>query len=366
MIWHPFFVALLLLWSRELVEAAFSPGRQPPPTVTGTLHKRSFFYVGQTYKVNEDASGSISFGQIYVERLTPAEVTKALPLLFIHGSGMTATNFLNTPDGQMGWADYFLSKGYEVYLIDQPSRGRSPWRQSIDGPQINFDTHMVERLFTATKRFNLWPQASLHTQWPGNGSVGASKKMKAAGSELLDMIGPAIVITHSQAGQFGLILADSRPNLVKALISLEPSGPPFVNAIYPSPAPSRPYGLTEIPIIFKPPITTPSTLQPTAVNVTAHTPGSWLYTCYQQVAPARQLENLAAVQMLVVTAESGYHAVYDECTVNFLRQGGVERLDFLKLEDVGIRGNGHMFFMELNGLEIAEEVGRWMETLSPM
>lgn len=29
-------------------------------------------------------------------------------------TGMTGTNFLNTPDGRLGWADYFLSKGYEV------------------------------------------------------------------------------------------------------------------------------------------------------------------------------------------------------------------------------------------------------------
>jgi hypothetical protein len=31
---------------------------------------------------------------------------------------------------------------------------------------------MVESRFTATQRFKLWPQASFHTQWPGNGTVG--------------------------------------------------------------------------------------------------------------------------------------------------------------------------------------------------
>lgn len=29
-------------------------------------------------------------------------------------TGMTGTNFLNLPDGRVGWADYFLCKGYEV------------------------------------------------------------------------------------------------------------------------------------------------------------------------------------------------------------------------------------------------------------
>jgi hypothetical protein len=34
------------------------------------------------------------------------------------------------------------------------------------------DTFTIETHFTATQLFNLYPQASLHTQWPGNGTVG--------------------------------------------------------------------------------------------------------------------------------------------------------------------------------------------------
>jgi len=69
--------------------------------------------------------------------------------------------------------------------------------------------------------------------------------MKHAGSALLDRIGPAILLTHSQAGQFGWILADARPSKVKAIIAIEPMGPPFTNAIFPPLTPARPYGLTE-------------------------------------------------------------------------------------------------------------------------
>ena len=43
---------------------------------------------------------------------------------------------------------------------------------------------------------------------------------------LLDKIGPAILLTHSQSGAFGWPVADARPNLVKALVAVEPSGPP--------------------------------------------------------------------------------------------------------------------------------------------
>jgi pimeloyl-ACP methyl ester carboxylesterase len=44
---------------------------------------------------------------------------------------------------------------------------------------------------------------------------------------LLTKIGPAILLTHSQAGAFGWPVADARPDLVKAIVAVEPSGPPF-------------------------------------------------------------------------------------------------------------------------------------------
>lgn len=79
----------------------------------------------------------------------------------------------------------------------------------MDGPQIIFDALKIEKRFTATQRFQLWPQASLLTQWLGNGSVGddtfdkfyssivpalvstreACEKIKHAGSALLDRVG---------------------------------------------------------------------------------------------------------------------------------------------------------------------------------
>jgi len=71
-----------------------------------------------------------------------------------------------------------------------------------------------------------------------------------------------------------------------------------------------------------------------------------------QTEPARQLVNLADISVVVVTAEASYHAAYDECTVRFLKQAGV-MVSWLRLADQGIRGNGHMMFMEKNNLSIA-------------
>jgi hypothetical protein len=46
--------------------------------------------------------------------------------------------------------------------------------------------------------------------------------------------------------------------------------------------------------------------------------------------------------------------------VDYLTQAGVAT-EFLDLPKVGIRGNGHMMFMELNNLEIAERILAWVE-----
>ncbi|EIW82460.1 alpha beta-hydrolase [Coniophora puteana RWD-64-598 SS2] len=337
-------------------------------------HTRRYLYVGGEY--SRQGSSAISHGQMYVEHLVPVEVTKQHPLLFIHGDGMSGTNFLNTPEGKPGWADFFMRQGYEVYIVDQPARARSPWQSTLDGNTSTFDTYMIESHFTATQYYKLWPHAELHTQWPGNGSRGdpifdafyrstlprltsaveTSRLMKTAGSKLLDTIGkPVILFTHSQSGQFGWILADSRPNHIHSIVALEPIGPPFQNAVFGT-DPARPFGLTEIPVQFSPPIQSPQDLGPlVAID---HGPN---YTCLLQHSPARQLTNVSKVPVFMVTSESGYHSVYDGCTVQFLRDAGVDVLH-LRLEDLGIKGNGHMMFMEKNSEEIADVVLGWISS----
>ena len=131
-------------------------------------------------------------------------------------------------------------------------------------------------------------------------------------------------------------------------------GPPFINAVFPPFTPARPYGLTEIPLVFSPPIQSSADLQTIVVSSSAN------FTCIQQASPPRKLANLHNIRVLVVTSEAGYHAVYDDCSVEFLRGAGVD-VDHIRLADVGIHGNGHMMFMEKNNLQIANEVVRkWL------
>lgn len=92
------------------------------------------------------------------------------------------------------------------------------------------------------------------------------------GAALLDRIGPSILIMHSQAGPLRFLIADARPSLVKALISLEPQGPPFEDRVITnSTAITRPYGLTNIPLPTTHPSPRPRTEAPATPTSTSRT-----------------------------------------------------------------------------------------------
>lgn len=153
---------------------------------------------------------------------------------------------------------------------------------------------------------------------------------------------------------------------MKGYVAIEPSGPPFQNYGGPPFAPGyvsspgqlvRPYGLTSLPLSYDPPIGADDTLLHRE-NVTA--PSADLSPCIQQKAPARRLENISRVPVLLMTSEASYHAVYDHCTVAYLRQAGVQ-VDDYDLPKRGIHGNGHFIFMEKNNLPVAELIRPWID-----
>ena len=106
--------------------------------------------------------------QMYVEALFPKQQLHPFPVVFFHGAGQTNVNWMITPDGRMGWADYFVSKGYAVYLCEQPSRGRSAYHPEDNGPRMY---HSLESLQRFMSDAGAWPQSARHTQWPGEGTL---------------------------------------------------------------------------------------------------------------------------------------------------------------------------------------------------
>jgi pimeloyl-ACP methyl ester carboxylesterase len=346
-----------------------------------SLAREGYLFAGAKYATVNGQR--IMTGQIYAEYQIPSRQTHRWPILMIHGFGQSGTNFTGTPDGREGWAQYFLRQGYAVYIIDQPGRGRSAYQTDVYGAQTPPDLENVQRRFVAPERYNLWPQARLHTQWPGKAAPGdpdfdqfyASQLPSIPIAEatifnrdaivaLLDKIGPAIVMTHSQSGGFGWPVADMRPELVKAVVALEPSGPPFFD-IENIGAPDwfrdaatsyRIWGPTAAPLTYSPPAANASELAIVREEVSE---GKDVVRCWLQKAPARQLPNLQKMPILIVTAEASYHATYDHCTVKYLEQAGVHPT-WIKLGDAGIHGNGHMLMLEKNNMEIAETMSRWL------
>ena len=366
-----------LLSTLAFVPARAEPPKLPVPAVDqSAVAQRGYFYVGGKY-VGEPGK-EIMQGQIYVEVLAPKDVRRPYPLVLIHGAAQTATNWMGTPDGRKGWAEYFVEQGYIVYMIDQPMRGRSAWHPG-DGPTRMFTAEQEAFQFTANAVKGTWPQAKKHTQWPGDGPNKGQKgdpifdafyatqvetvtnveetqrRNQDAGAVLLDKIGPAIVLTHSQSGTYGWLIADARPQLVKGVIAIEPSGPPFEATIIAT-GKARAFGPTDIPITYDPPVKEASELA--VEREAAEDPE--LFACWMQKAPARQLVNLKHIPVVVMAAEASYHQVYDHCTAKYLTQAGV-KTEYIKLQDKGIRGNGHMVMIEKNNLDIAHVIDEWVQ-----
>jgi pimeloyl-ACP methyl ester carboxylesterase len=344
-------------------------------------------FAGGKYSTVKDAR--VMGGQIYAEFQIPARRKHPYPIVFIHGGAQTGTNFTGTPDGREGWAQFFLRQGYAVYVVDQAGRGRSAYLDSVYGPQATQNVDFVLHRFTAIENYNQWPQAHLHTQWPGKGTPGDpffdqffASQVQAMVSyslqqqfssegilALLEKIGPAILLTHSQSGAIGWPVADARPDRVKAIVAVEPSGPPFYN-VDNVPGPElfrdaadqqRPWGIAAGPLTYSPPAATASDLAMVRQDQ-ADAPD--VSRCWMQKSPARQLPNLQKVPILVVTSEASYHAAYDHCTVKYLEQAGVN-VTWIKLAEIGIHGNGHMMMLEKNNLEIAAVMSRWMDKKIP-
>src|SRR5688500_14225084 len=122
--------------------------------------------------IDRSIEGSPTVGQMYAEFWIPQTLRCPYPVVMIHGNWQTGTNFTATPDGREGWAQYFLRSGYAVYVVDQVARGRSAHFSMSQGKVGPADLARTERRFIAPERFNLWPQAKRHTQWPGSGKPG--------------------------------------------------------------------------------------------------------------------------------------------------------------------------------------------------
>jgi pimeloyl-ACP methyl ester carboxylesterase len=349
------------------------------------LARDGFMYVGA--KTMQVDGREYFYGQMYVEIKIPAHQTHPYPIIMVHGGSMSGTNYTGTPDGREGWAQYFVRRGYAVYVVDQPGRGRSGFLTAASGPMRNSERSNSASRFVSQEKFKLWPQATLHTQWPGTGAADDPATLQLAMSQLpaiedfnqqqplnrdalialMEKIGPSILLTHSQAGAFTWPVADARPDLVKAILAIEPNGPPFYQVEFIG-APdwfkqgplALPYGISILPLTYAPAVSAPSDLQ---IAQQDKADGPDLVRCWLQRDLPRQLPRLT-MPILVLSSEASYHAPYDHCTVKYLEQAGVKPT-FIRLADRGIHGNSHMLMVEKNNKDSAAVIEQWLDQALP-
>ncbi|MGU3544238.1 alpha/beta hydrolase [Methylobacterium sp. A52T] len=369
-----------------------APPRAAEPGPAEPVTRAGYFYIGGRYQKLGDKT--VMVGQMFVQSRTPARVTQPYPVVMVHGLAQTGVNYLATADGRPGWVQRFVEKGYQVYVVDQVGRGRSGTNPEVYGPYDRLGTRSLERTHTAPEVYDLYPQAKLHTRWPGGAGVQgnaafdqffASQVPFLANSQqteewvdpalvaLLDRIGPAILLTHGQAALFGWAASDARPDLVKAHVAVEPNGPPFFDVQFrggkefwekTGDGRARAYGLTRMPLTFDPPVRAPEDLTVAQAakgsdSKSDNRAADGRIRCWLQGEPVRSLPNLAKVPAVVVTAEASFHATYDDCTVAFLTQAGA-RPDVVRLADRGLHGNGHMMMLETNSDAVADVLAGWL------
>ncbi|MCC2033187.1 alpha/beta fold hydrolase [Microbacterium allomyrinae] len=330
------------------------------PLVPATL--RGHFWVGSETRATD--AGTVPFGQMYVEWESPARETGQLPVVLVHGGGGQGLDFLQTPDGRPGWAPLLVAAGHPVYVVDRPGHGRSPHDPNVLGPMA--PSMPIESWLDV-----MLPEAfaPLRTQWSGAREVedpvvrhltSSSGPMLADWeqmhlleqrrlAELLDRIGPAILICHSAGGPAGYLATDARPELVRALVAVETIGPPFLKR----PGVSLDWGLACAPLVFDPPATRASELR-LSIDGTGPVP------LVLQEEPARRLPNLARVPIAVVTGEASAFTLFDGHLMAFLEQAGCDA-ELLRLERHGVRGNGHMMMLEANNVEVLGVILYWLE-----
>ena len=367
----------------------YGAGARPPAGVptfsTADIGRQGHFYVGGHY-VGEPGKETMD-GAMYVEVWVPKNIRHPYPVvLMTGGGGQGAYSLIETPDGRPGWAYDFVRQGYTVYMMDYPGQGRSAFIPGLDGSLVPPRSGpLMEEVWSggrpASTAASSWPQAKKYTQWPSNapnkGKMGdpvfdyfaktelqtvtgpnQEKRTVEAVEQLLDLIGqPVILMLNSGIAASGWVVADARSKLVKGIVAVEPVAPPIENAERGARGPGRVWGLTNLPVHYDPPIEKASDLE-TVRQDSADGPG--LIPCWIQKEPARKLVNLEGIPVLNVSGEASYHRPYAHCIAKWLNQAGVKTA-FVKLEDVGLSGNGHQMMSEANSAGIAKYLQTWLE-----
>ncbi|RQP05382.1 MAG: alpha/beta fold hydrolase [Paracoccus sp. BP8] len=341
-----------LVVSTGIIAASGASAQQAEPLV---ISEQGSFAVGGsvattpgTYNNNAPtAEGqSVHGDHLYAFYQIPQDA-RSTPIVMLHGAMQSARSWETTPDGREGFQTLFLRKGYPVYLVDQPRRGRAG--NSLEAATI--EPAPFDQLFFDQFRFGIWPdyfegvqvdqspevlEQFLRSVTPNTGPYDPNVIADAM-SALVDRTGPAILFTHSQGGGPGWLTA-IRNEGVRGIVAYEP-GSGFV----------FPEG--EVPEAMD------SAAGPLAA----------------EAVPLEEFQKLTRFPILIyygdnIPTEPTERRGEDNWRVRLdmarlwveaiNRHGGDATL--VHLPEIGIAGNTHFPFSDLNNVEIADHTAQFL------
>jgi alkylhydroperoxidase/carboxymuconolactone decarboxylase family protein YurZ/pimeloyl-ACP methyl ester carboxylesterase len=272
---------------------------------------------------------------------------RKLPIVMLHGAGQFSKSWETTADGREGFQTLFLRRRYGVYLLDQPRRGNAG-RSLVE---TTLKPTPDEQLWFNQFRLGLWPRYFEGVQFsrdpetlnqffrsmtPNTGPFDLEVVADGA-SAVFKRIGPGLLFTHSQGGGSGWLIAIKNSN-VKAIVAFEP-GSSFVFPEGEVPPP--------IPSAF-------DTVQGAAVPMTQFTALTKIpiLVFYGDNIPAEPVS---------LPAQDSWRARLKMArlwrdAVN--KHGGDVTL--VHLPEIGIKGNTHFIFSDLNNVQIADLVSKFL------
>lgn len=271
--------------------------------------------------VRIDPNGTFAVEQAYIQYFIPANKRSILPILFMHGGGMTGVAFETTPDGREGWVNYFLRRGWPVYNADAVERGRSGWSQTFEGAPIFLAKNEPFERFRIGNGAGSYAKRDVlpGSQFPVDAYDNFVRQFVprwtttddaalAAYIAAIDRICPCVVIAHSQGGQLAFRAAEARSDKIRAIVAIEPAGVGDTGAAE---------KLKGVPILA-------------------------VYGDYIDQDPRWPMIKGSGLRY------------FDEIR----KVGGF--VTVIDLPQIGISGNGHMMMMDKNNAEIAAAINRWL------
>ena len=244
--------AVVLLAAPLLAQQATDPN-VPPLRV----EKQGSFFVGG-HDVHSDTlsstaarvpSGTITVDQVYVRYQIPVGAI-GRPLTLIHGCCLTGKTWETTPDGRMGWDEYFVRKGPRR-LRDRPGVARALRREPFGDQQR--ETGQGRARSTAAGRLRLARRSvgglQVRTGIPeglsrpavsarGRGGVmeatgaGLDRGASDAQSDRAGVVGAraalngTVLVSHSQSGIYPFQTAALSTAGIAGIVAIEPGACP--------------------------------------------------------------------------------------------------------------------------------------------